>query len=80
MLTEALRDDLRDAVTDECNGQRLPPGDAAAWLAALDAACADLPALRRRGELARDYVLAHFTWPAMAANYDRLLRTLEAGR
>jgi phosphatidyl-myo-inositol dimannoside synthase len=71
---------LRDAVTDGCNGQRLPPADAAAWLGALDAACADLPALRRQGELARDYVLAHFTWPAMAASYDRLLRTLEAGR
>jgi phosphatidylinositol alpha-1,6-mannosyltransferase len=69
---------LRDAVTDACNGQRLPPGDAAAWSEALDAACADLPALRRKGELARDYVLARFTWPAMAANYDRLLRTLEA--
>jgi phosphatidylinositol alpha-1,6-mannosyltransferase len=71
---------LRDAVTEGCNGQRLPPGDAAAWLAALDAACTDLASLRRQGELARDYVLAHFTWPAMAANYDRLLRTLEAGR
>jgi hypothetical protein len=39
-----------------------------------------LPALRRKGELARDYVLARFTWPAMAANYDRLLCTLEEGR
>lgn len=69
---------LRDAVTDDCNGQRLPPGDADAWLAALEAACADPAALRHKGELARDYVLASFTWPAMAAKYDRLLRTLES--
>ena len=69
---------LRDAVTDECNGQRLPVGDADAWLAALEAACADPQGLRQKGELARDYVLACFTWPAMAAKYDRLLATLEA--
>jgi phosphatidyl-myo-inositol dimannoside synthase len=69
---------LRDAVTDDCNGQRLPPGDADAWLAALETACADPDALRGKGELARDFVLARFTWPAMAAKYERLLATLEA--
>ena len=69
---------LRDAVTDECNGQRIPAGDARAWDEALEAACADLPGLRARGELARDYVLARFTWPAMAARYHQLLKTLEA--
>lgn len=69
---------LRDAVTAECNGERLPPGDAAAWGETIEAALADLPALRHKGEQAREYVRAHFTWAAMAASYDRLLRTLEA--
>ena len=69
---------LRDAVTDDCNGQRLPPGDAAAWLAALESACADPAELRHRGALAAEYVRARFTWPAMAEKYDRLLATLEA--
>ena len=69
---------LRDAVTDDCNGKRLPPGDAPAWRAALEAACADLRALREKGELARDYVTTRFTWQAMAAKYHRLLATLEA--
>jgi phosphatidyl-myo-inositol dimannoside synthase len=69
---------LRDAVTEDCNGQRLPPADADAWLAALDAASDDPAALHHKGALARDYVQACFTWPAMAAKYDRLFKTLEA--
>jgi phosphatidylinositol alpha-1,6-mannosyltransferase len=69
---------LRDAVTDECNGQRIPAGDADAWLAALELACADLHGLHQKGQLARDYVLARFTWAAMAGKYHRLFSTLEA--
>lgn len=69
---------LRDAVTEDCNGERLPAGDALAWSAALDHACADLPALRMHGEHARDYVRAQFSWSAMAQRYERLFKVLEA--
>jgi glycosyltransferase involved in cell wall biosynthesis len=69
---------LRDAVTEDCNGERLPAGDALAWSAALDRACADLPALRMHGEHARDYVRAQFSWSAMAQRYERLFKVLEA--
>ena len=69
---------LRDAVTEDCNGERLPAADAQAWAAALERACADLPALRERGEHARDYVQAQFSWSAMAGKYDRLFKVLEA--
>lgn len=69
---------LRDAVTEDCNGERLPPGDARAWREALDRACADLPELHERGRHARDYVQGQFSWSAMADRYDRLFRALEA--
>ena len=69
---------LRDAVAQDCNGERLPAADAQAWSEALDRDCADLPALRERGSQARDYVQRQFSWAAMAARYDRLFRVLEA--
>ena len=69
---------LRDAVTDECNGQKIPAGDAEAWLAALELACTDVQDLHHKGQLAREYVLARFTWAAMAGKYHRLFATLEA--
>lgn len=69
---------LRDAVTEDCNGERLPVGDALAWSAALDRNCVDLSALRLHGEHARDYVQAQYSWSAMAQRYDRLFRVLEA--
>lgn len=69
---------LRDAVTEGCNGTRLAAGDAAAWSGALDRLCGDREALRRLGEMARDFVIRHFSWAAMAASYNRLFRCLEA--
>lgn len=69
---------LRDAVTEDCNGNRIEPGNAEAWLQALSAAGDDRATLLARGRQAHDFVVAHFSWPAMAAKYDRVLRELEA--
>ena len=69
---------LRDAVTEDCNGTRIEPGNAAAWSEALTAACSSREALLARGQQAREFVTAQFSWAAMAAKYDRLLRELEA--
>jgi phosphatidylinositol alpha-1,6-mannosyltransferase len=69
---------LRDAVTEDCNGERVPAGDALAWSAALDRTCADRSELRMHGEHARDYVRAQFSWSAMAQRYERLFKVLEA--
>ena len=69
---------LRDAVIDGLNGSRLPPDDARAWREAILRACQDLPALLASGAAAREVVRSRFSWPAMAAGYDDLFRTLEA--
>jgi phosphatidyl-myo-inositol dimannoside synthase len=69
---------LRDAVTEACNGNRLPPGNATVWAHALDRLCSDRESLERLGERARDFVASRFSWAAMAASYDRLFLALEA--
>lgn len=69
---------LRDAVTEDCNGTRIEPGNAPAWSEALAAACTSREDLRARGQQAREFVTAQYSWAAMAAKYDRLLRELEA--
>jgi phosphatidylinositol alpha-1,6-mannosyltransferase len=69
---------LRDAVTDGVSGWRLPPGDAAAWTAALGSRLRDQAQLRRQGEIAREHVARNFDWDLIgeryAAVFERLAR------
>ncbi len=69
---------LRDAIAQDRNGERVAAADAKAWIAALDRTCADLPALRARGDRARDYVRRHCSWSVMVDKYEQLFRELEA--
>ena len=64
---------LRDAVIAGCNGWRLPAGDVDAWCAALADALADRARLRDDGRRARECVLEHFAWDAIARRYAALL-------
>jgi phosphatidylinositol alpha-1,6-mannosyltransferase len=69
---------LRDAVVPGGNGERVAAGDAAAWAARLDAACAAPARLREQGRAARAFVAARFGWPGVIARYDALMdRVLE---
>ena len=70
---------LRDAVLPGCNGEHVPSGDVAAWLARLDALCADRPALASRGASARGVVARAFGWDVIGQQYRRILEQLAHG-
>jgi glycosyltransferase involved in cell wall biosynthesis len=67
---------LRDAVITGVNGDRVPAGDVLAWIARLDALCADPAALRAQGEASAARVAARFGWPAVIDQYEALVETL----
>lgn len=69
---------LRDAVTDGANGARVEPGNAGRWIAALDQLAGDRKHLQALGATAREFVLAHFSWPAIAAQHQQLFEALES--
>lgn len=69
---------LRDAVSEGGNGSRIEAGNAHAWSQALDRLCSDPESLRARGRQARDFVTTKFSWAAMVAKYDALLRSMES--
>lgn len=64
---------LREIVESGVQGHRLPPGDVAAWRAAIAALAADAGTRARCGEAARARVLERFTWAANAAALEALL-------
>ena len=62
---------MREIVLPGCTGQLLPPGNVAAWRAALaDLLAAGGPAM---GAAARARAIDHFTWAANAGAVERLL-------
>lgn len=64
---------MKEIVLPGATGQLLPPGDVAAWTAALARAFGD-PAMRAaQGEAARRRAVDHFTWAANAAAHEALL-------
>jgi phosphatidylinositol alpha-1,6-mannosyltransferase len=67
---------LRDAVITGVNGDRVPAGDALAWIARLDALCADPAALRAQGEASAARVAERFGWPAVIDQYEALVEAL----
>lgn len=69
---------LRDAVTEDSNGNRIEAGNPQAWSQALDRLCSDRDSLRTLGRRARDFVMAQFSWASMVAKYDSLLRSMES--
>ncbi len=60
---------LRDAVRNGENGWRLPAGDAAAWIDALDRALSDRRALSTAGQRALQCVRTDFNWTEVGRAY-----------
>ena len=69
---------LRDAITENVNGSRIEAGNPQAWSQALDRLCSDRESLQAGGRQAREFVMTTFSWAAMVAKYDLLLRSLES--
>ena len=69
---------LRDAITDGCNGTQVEPANAARWMAALDQLTGDRDRLQCLGAAARPFVMARFSWPAIAAQHHQLFEALES--
>ncbi|HSC98869.1 MAG TPA: glycosyltransferase family 4 protein, partial [Casimicrobiaceae bacterium] len=63
---------LRDAITDGESGVLVPPGDADAWMRAVEAILADPAATARAGAAARAHVLKHRGWDRIIDAYERL--------
>ena len=64
---------MKEIVIPGATGQLLPPGDVAAWTAALARLLGD-PSLRgAQGEAARRRAIDHFTWAANAAAHEAML-------
>ncbi len=64
---------MRETVLPGATGRLLPPGNVAAWQAALGELLADRGARRAAGEAARARVIDHFTWAANAAAVEDML-------
>ena len=64
---------LSEIVEDDSCGLRLPPGDVAAWRAAIDSLARDPARVRRMGEAARERAVAQFTWAQNAVRHEALL-------
>lgn len=64
---------LPEIVVEGETGRLLPPGEVAAWAAAIAGLCADPTALARMGRAARARAEAEFTWAANAARLEAIL-------
>ena len=67
---------IPDAIADGENGQLVAPGDAAAYMRALDPLLADADERRRQGERGRSYTQQHCAWPRIIAEYVELFAEL----
>ena len=73
-------DGLRDAVDDGKSGLLVPPGDADAWVVAIENWLNDAQARIAFGERARRHVADHRSWDTIIDAYDKLLTRLSAAR
>ena len=64
---------LPEIVVEGQTGRLLPPGDIAAWSAAIAGLCADRDTLERMGRLARARAESDFTWAANTARLESIL-------
>lgn len=71
---------LRDAVTDDVNGWRLPPQDAGAWRAALLLRLKDRRQLVAQGDAAREHVARNYDWESIGARYAAIVDRFESHR
>ena len=76
-LVAADLEGLSDALADGCTGRRVVPGDADAWVRAIDDALGDPAACKRAGEAARDHVRRHCAWEGVIDQYERLFARLD---
>lgn len=64
---------MKEIVVSGQTGQLLPPGDVAAWTAALAKLLSDSGVRAAQGEAARRRAIDHFTWAANAAAHEAML-------
>ncbi|MBI4316997.1 MAG: glycosyltransferase family 4 protein [Chloroflexi bacterium] len=69
-------DGIVDAVIDGKNGFLIDPGDTIGLIDTVSALLADEDRRVRHGTLAREFTLAHFAWPDIAARYVTELQKL----
>ena len=67
---------IPDAIADGKNGELVASGDAAAWLAAVQALTTDSNERERRGERGRAYTAQTYAWPRVIAQYAALFADL----